>query len=273
MPYLARLGRPPISTGCVDCTREGLPPDQVQPKRFGSYCGPHMYARQKKNKITTSARKAVVHGDWDGIPELASEKLIEQCGQNIDRILKRMAKKSRGHSIAFEYECMRMALQVRRRITLAEEDEAIKTWGGSRSGYDPFEPKLLGPNYFANGAVDDRDQGPWLLPNPKIRAAHRYELQGGPTTEDEPSFTQYYYDKYETKPPKEYLEEDVVLYVVHDGVEMRADMVEQWDKDRAAGRPLDLSDLPDEVREQFVNQGSEGENRNQSISQMMAGEE
>jgi hypothetical protein len=208
---MTKRGRPAISTFCVDCFREGKVPPEAQPKQINSsYCSNHNKIRQNKSHFNRSQRKAVIHGAWSKIPADAQPTLVENCRKNIERAYE--LNKAYGDpvqvalnepyaaTIAFEWSCVELAIQLGRRITMAEEDEVISTFSGSRTGTDALDTSKNAASRIeaASGSV--------LLPNPKIRQKFRAQ-DAGPTTEGEPSFTTYYERQVGQEPPADLKEE------------------------------------------------------------------
>jgi hypothetical protein len=269
MPHFAQRGRPPISTFCVDCFREGLTPETgAQPKRYGSYCAKHMYARQNVNRLRQTAKREVVLGHWEDVSEDAQEALIQQCEENIALCYKKLASKGKAATVAFEYDCMRLAIGLRRRITRREEDEIIITYGGSRTGRDPYAIRVLGPP--DTRPVDSMPNGPVLLPNPVIRQKHRAELYGGPTTEGEPDFAAYYRAEYSAPVPEEFRSEDDTV-VASDGREVAPSQLD-WYEDFIKKNPKErLNALHFDVEASYEEEGVPPD-VNASFSQMMEDE-
>jgi hypothetical protein len=194
----------------VDCFREGRPPAEAGAKAKNSaYCKFHGYQRQKNSKGVTSNRKQLIHGKWSDISN-SIETLVRQQEIAIRRVFQEndawgepvqiAIHRPYANSVAFEHECVRMALGAGRRISIDEEDLAIEAYNGSRTGFDALTATI--------GASLVVPTGPVLLPNPKIRERFRAEEKGGPTTVGEPSFTTYYERFYEKPVPND-LKEDL----------------------------------------------------------------
>lgn len=209
MTEAKRRGRPPLSEYCVDCYREGKEPPDARPKVYGSYCGMHYKIRQQVTKIKRSYRKTIIWGRWPQIPETATVALVAMCDENIAKLYKENEAYGdpvqialhlpMANSRAFEFDCVRHAIEFRRRLTTKEEDEILEAYGGSRTGTPAMRP--MGPDGVRPiiGAI--------LLPDPNIRTAFRAMGNGGPTTEGEPSFTTYYEKHFKAGPPAELTED------------------------------------------------------------------
>jgi hypothetical protein len=105
----------------------------------------------------------------------------------------------RAVSFAFEYDCVRNAIGLNQRLTIAEEDLIIEAHGGARDGYDALS--------IVAGEHLTVPSGPVMLPNPKVRLLFRSDAKGGPTTVGEPSYTTYYEQRFGTQPPADLREE------------------------------------------------------------------
>jgi hypothetical protein len=161
-----------------------------------------MYERQavsRKKRTKPSSKKSYVHGRWSEIPERDRERL----GNLVQA--KAAELRSAGSAIlrakAFEYLCVEMAVGLGRRITETEQAHLV-------------------------GTAD--------LPDQTVRAAFRAQELGGPTTEGEPSFTDYYRLHFGKEPP-EHLREDLpptapeTFVTASDGKEVKADTLEAYE--------------------------------------------
>jgi hypothetical protein len=89
---------------------------------------------------------------------------------------------------------MEVALGLGRKMTLSEEDNIIERFHGKRNG-NPIR-------WFTAPGMEPNEV-PVLLPDPMIRQRHRAERLGGPTTEGEPKFEEYYRRQYSKECPVE----------------------------------------------------------------------
>lgn len=226
MSGFPRQGRPPLSEGCVDCFRAGLPLSERGEKQYGSYCAKHYYKRMKAGKIRKSVRKEVLHGFWSELPENAYEVLAQDCRDNVGKTMKRLDDKRRARALAFEWACMELALIRKRRITIAEEDQIIAAFEGSRDG---MSMSPVGPD-------GQRDAvGPILLPDPDVRRSHRADLLGGPTTDGEPDLETYYMQHKGRELPDDLRILDKNFVIASDGNEVHKDFLETYEAALKAG--------------------------------------
>jgi hypothetical protein len=112
-------------------------------------------------------------------------------------------------------------------MTLQEEDDIIKVYGGSRNGRQI--PQILGP---PPDSPQDKPDSPDLpgqnsapveslpirLPDPDVRKVFRATMLGGPTVQDESTFFEYYIGYYGKQPPGELLIGDETM-IASDGNE------------------------------------------------------
>jgi hypothetical protein len=224
---------------CNDCGDLGLtrePNEQGQvagEKEFGSYCKRHAYERNKvsrQKRVNPSARKAVTHGDWLAIPGYARPQLDRRFREQMYVIVTNYPR-DRACAESFEFDCARAALSRGSRISVEEEDRLIRNYHGSREKGRKIS--LLGPP----GPADAQHR--ILLPDPEVRETFRATI-AGPTTEGEPSFTDYYRQHFGEEPP-EHLREDrprgtpgpkteADTYVrASDGKEVRADKLAEYE--------------------------------------------
>jgi hypothetical protein len=162
---------------------------------------------------------------------------MKQCETNREKVYKKLPP-DKAATVAFEYDCMHGALSAGRKLTVAEEDAFIESYSGSRTGTrDPYgPPKPLGPPQVGKteqGQATEQKH-PLLLPNPYIRQKHRAGKLGGPTTEGEPNFTEYYKREYGTLPPDELREDDVDVYA-SDGRLVSPEMLDIYEEKIASG--------------------------------------
>jgi hypothetical protein len=201
-----RPGRKSSIDYCLDCWREAGEPDD-RPKGAGdkevnSYCRKHHSKRvvksQHKRKTTATTRREVTLGYWHEIPDTARGNLGVKFKEQIRLTYAQHASQRMATPYAFEFACVEFAILRMRKITRAEENGIIETFGGSRTGKSAYEP----------GAVEDSLGGPVLLPDPNVRVPFRAQGKGGPTTEGEPTFTEYYRQHNGVDPPVELSEAD-----------------------------------------------------------------
>jgi hypothetical protein len=193
-----RKGRPPISDYCVKCYKEGLRPPEAGAKEWGtSYCRRHLYVMQRASKTRNASLRAFKLGLWDEIPEANAEGLATVFAGEIAKangnVPAKTHKQARIAATAFEYSCFDLALRLSRRLTLSEEDELIEAYGGSRTSSTTVRWSTL--------PGSDEIDGPIRLPDDKLRERMRAENKGGPTTEDEPLYQDYYRSFYGHEPP------------------------------------------------------------------------
>jgi hypothetical protein len=110
-----------------------------------------------------------------------------------------------------------------------------------------------------------------------VRQTHRATQLGGPTTEGEPSFVEYYQRHYHKLPPDEFIaqvDEEDLDYTASDGQVVTGQTALQEYEKLIARRPSERLDnrlaSVDADFDKFVDHGdSKGKLRNQSISDML----
>jgi hypothetical protein len=210
---------------CADCLKE----KRANPneKKYNSYCADHQYRRQRRYKHQRSARREYIYGFWGllaptasniirrNIAEVAEPPMLPApparseplVGDDLLLWLQELPK-------TFEYACCYTALAYSRYLSRDEEDEHIETFFGAREGTpNAFsvtdlikksqrpvvvtqEEKVVSYTYEITGADFASPSNPGgirvILPDPVTRRNFRASGQGGPTTEQEPNYLQYY---------------------------------------------------------------------------------
>src|SRR6266702_439075 len=213
-----KLKHPNYPGICVRCLDRGKVPPEAKPKKGqSSYCSSCQSESVLASQEGKRSHKDFVRGNWDRLPEpvrfrqesIAAKKVLEATAPA------RTMRQARQLAWAFEYACVQYVIDKQRRMTKAEEDAIIDAFHGSRDPDQSVRVEWVikpGPDQLPVETGEAGQEGPRpprriRLPDDSVRFEFRADMRGGPTTEGEPTFAQYFEAKHGMLPDKIYLED------------------------------------------------------------------